>query len=189
VLAVRRYDRGPAGRIHQEDMAQAVGLPPHRKYDQVTFEGIAVLARRFIGEEAVEEFIRRLTLMLACGNNDAHLKNWSLLYQDRIRAAWSPLYDQVATVAWRSPDRETALNLAGVKAFASIDRRCLQRFAEKAQVDWSRAAELIDGTLNRLRATWTTAVEGLPLPAAHAAALREHWRRVPLLREAGPLEG
>jgi hypothetical protein len=44
------------------------------------------------------------------------------------------------------------------------------------------------GTLERLRASWREIVAELPLPEAHHEALVEHWRKVPLLREAGPLE-
>jgi serine/threonine-protein kinase HipA len=44
VLAIRRYDRLPQGeRIHQEDFAQAVGLPPGKKYDQITHEAMGLL--------------------------------------------------------------------------------------------------------------------------------------------------
>src|SRR5262249_38749318 len=60
VLAIRRYDRSAQGRVHQEDFAQTVGLPPTKKYDQVTHDAMAILVRRVIGEEAVDELVRRL---------------------------------------------------------------------------------------------------------------------------------
>lgn len=187
VLAIRRYDRPTEGRIHQEDFAQAVGLPPARKYDQITCDVMARLVRRFIDQEAVEELMRRLVLTIAIGNNDAHLKNWSLIYPDRIRARWSPLYDQVATVAWEALDRRLALKVAGVREFGRIDRALFARYAERAQMDPRKVDELVTGTVERLRATWRDLAPGLPLPEAHRAALREHWRRVPLLRAAGAL--
>ncbi|MCP3998633.1 MAG: type II toxin-antitoxin system HipA family toxin, partial [bacterium] len=109
VLAIRRYDRGPEERVHQEDFAQAVGLPSGKKYEQITYEVMARLIRDFVDERAVDEFVRRLVFVVASGNGDAHLKNWSLVYPDAIRARWSPLYDQVATVAWEEPARELAL--------------------------------------------------------------------------------
>lgn len=150
LLAVRRYDRSPEGRIHQEDFAQAVGLPPARKYDQITYDAMARLIRRFVDDAAVDELIRRLAFVIACGNNDAHLKNWSLVYPDRVRAEWSPLYDQVATVAWEAPDRALALQLGAVKEFGRLDRAVLERFADRAQVDRRRVLNLVERTLDRL---------------------------------------
>jgi serine/threonine-protein kinase HipA len=188
VLAIRRYDRSADGRVHQEDFAQAVGLPPARKYDQITYDVMAKLVRRFIDEEAVEELVRRLVLTIATGNNDAHLKNWSLVYPDRIRARWSPLYDQVATIAWQAPDRTLALKLTGVRDFGRIDRSLFERFAQRAQIDPRRVVELVTDTVERLRATWRDLAPALPLPETHREALKDHWRRVPLLRAAGALD-
>ncbi len=188
VLAIQRYDRGSGERVHQEDFAQAVGLPPKKKYDHVTHEAMARLVRGFIDESAVDELIRRLVFVVACGNNDGHLKNWSFVYPGGIQAAWSPLYDQVATVAWTAPDRKLALNLAGVKDFGRIDRSAFERFAERAEVAKGRLFEQVDETLDRLRVTWRRIEADLPLPESHLRALREHWQRVPLLRDAGTLE-
>lgn len=188
LLTIRRYDRVPGGRVHQEDFAQAVGLPPRRKYDQITYGAIAWLIRQFIDEEAVDEFIRRLVFVIASGNNDAHLKNWSLVYPDKIQARWSPLYDQVSTVAWKAPGRELALKLAAVKPFGQIDRAVFERFAEKAEIEPRRVFEQVDQTLEKLRHTWREVAADLPLPDEHAKALREHWQSVPLLRNAGPLD-
>ncbi|NJL28949.1 MAG: type II toxin-antitoxin system HipA family toxin [Thermoanaerobaculia bacterium] len=188
VLVIRRYDRSPGGRIHQEDFAQAVGLPPREKYGQVQYEVMARLARRFIDENAVDELIRRLVFVIASGNNDAHLKNWSLVYPDRIHARWAPLYDQVATVAWPEPDRALALKLAGVKEFHRIDRQAFERFAQKAHLEPRRVFDVVGETLERLRSVWPDLKPGLPLPPAHVQALREHWRAVPILRESGALD-
>ncbi len=187
VLAVRRYDRSATGRVHQEDFAQAVGLPPSEKYEHVTHETMARLVRRFIDEEAVGELVRRLVFVVASGNGDAHLKNWSLVYSGTTQARWSPLYDQVATIAWEAPARELALKLAGVKQFGRIDRAAFERFADKAEIERRRIHDLIDGTLGQLRQAWRKIVAEAPLPEAHEEALRQHWRKVPLLRDAGPL--
>lgn len=185
LLAIRRYDRGPEGRVHQEDFAQAVGLPPGKKYDQITYEVMARLVRRFIDEEAVDELVRRLVFTIASGNADAHLKNWSLVYPDAVRARWSPLYDQVSTVAWEGPARVLALKLAGVKEFGRIDRATFERFAEKADIDVRRVLEQVDRILESLRQTWRDIAADMPLPQAHKRSLLEHWRKVPLLRAAG----
>ena len=187
VLAVRRYDRADEGPIHQEDFAQAVGLPPDKKYEQVRHEDMAVLVRQLVDEAAVDEYIRRLVLIVATGNGDAHLKNWSLIYPDRVRAQWSPLYDQVATVAWSAPSRSLALKLGGIKDFGQIDRDAFDRLARRANIEIPRLHGLIAETLSRLRQTWDELACDLPLLPAHRDAIREHWRRVPLLRATGDL--
>lgn len=189
-LAVRRYDRTTTdgGRIHQEDFAQAIGLPPTKKYDVITYEVLAQLAERFMdGPAAVDEFVRRLAFVIAAGNNDAHLKNWSMVYPDRIRARWSPIYDQVATIAWQAPDRTLSLKLAGVKEFGQIDRAAFERMAHKASLDPQRVLSTVDRTLDELRTAWRAVRLDLPLPETHAQAIQDHWSSVPLLREAGGL--
>jgi serine/threonine-protein kinase HipA len=188
VLAIRRYDRTPAGRIHQEDFAQVVGLPPGKKYEQIRHEDMAVLTRQLIDEPALDEYVRRLVLTVATGNGDAHLKNWSLIYPDKVQAAWSPLYDQVATVAWPETDRELSLKLRGVKKFGEVDRASFQRLADRVELDRSRLDPMIDETLDRLRQGWRELQKDLPLVSEHRQAVEEHWRRVPLLREAGGLD-
>ncbi|HEY2738349.1 MAG TPA: hypothetical protein VGK45_08085, partial [Thermoanaerobaculia bacterium] len=107
---------------------------------------------------------------------------------DTIRARWSPLYDQVATVAWEGFDRSLALKLGGVKEFGRIDRSTWERFAEVAQIGTRRVLGLVSQTLEKLRAAWREIASDLPLPEAHAEALRAHWKKVPFLRAAGPLD-
>lgn len=188
VLAVRRYDRLVAVRVHQEDFAQVVGLPPLKKDQQQTYERMANLVRGFLGDDAVEEFLCRLLFVIASGNNDAHLKNWSFVYPDGVHARWSPLYDQVATVAWESPDRALTFKLAGVQDFRRIDQAAVDRFAARAHLGAARNEELVAETLGRLRAVWRELAGDLPLPEEHREALRAHWRSVPLLQAAGPLD-
>lgn len=108
-------------------------------------------------------------------------------FPDRVRAAWSPLYDQVATVAWRAPARALALELATVKDFGRIDRDAFELFAGRARIDRRRTGRLIGETLDRLRQAWNELRDELPVHPAHRRAIEEHWKRVPLLRAAGGL--
>lgn len=186
VLAVRRYDRNGI-KIHQEDFAQITNLMPEHKYDHADYERLAKLASGIVGEAARDELIRRLAFVIASGNADAHLKNWSLIYPDRVNAQLAPLYDQVATVAWPAQiERKLALKFGGVKAMAALDDDVLQRFAEGAGSTASRVQELFDRTFTRLASAWSLAsrASDWSMPAAHAEALREHWERVPLLRQS-----
>ncbi len=184
VFAIRRYDRDGARRIHQEDFAQVVGLYPEQKYEHVRYEQLALLARAIEGrEEAYDEVVRRLVLMVATGNYDAHLKNWSLVYPDGIRAQLAPLYDQVAVAAWPGEvERTWALKLAGVKDPFQTDTRAFERLASRAEADSEHTLHIVSETLERLTKAWPASHASAVMPADHVEHLRAYWRRVPLLR-------
>jgi serine/threonine-protein kinase HipA len=121
--------------------------------------------------------------MVATGNYDAHLKNWSLVYPDGIRAQLAPLYDQVAIAAWPGEvERAWALKLAGVKDPFQTDARAFDRLAERAGADPAHTRRLVETTLERLIAAWPVSGAPAVLPADHARHLRAYWQRVPLLR-------
>lgn len=189
VLVIRRFDRAPGQRIHQEDFMQVFGWAPagDRKY-KATYESLAAVVLALLGDEGYEELLRRLALVIASGNNDAHLKNWSLLYRDGVTPSLAPVYDQVATVAWPRLDRDHALKLAGARDFYRVNVESVRRLARKLRVDPDRSVEIVRETLASLRAAWPFVIQHTPLPEDHVAAVVEHWRRVPLLREIGALK-
>lgn len=104
-IVVERYDRLPPSpgspfvrRIHQEDLCQALGLMPTRKYQEEGGPGInAIIAliRRMSADPQVDidRFLQANMLNWFIGGTDAHAKNYSLLIgaADEIRLA--PLYD------------------------------------------------------------------------------------------------
>jgi serine/threonine-protein kinase HipA len=182
VLVIRRYDRANGRRIHQEDFAQVVNLPPRLKYDHVTYEQCAALILEIINEEAYFEFVRRLAFMVACGNNDAHLKNWSLVYPDGINAALSPLYDQVCTIAWPELSPELALKFAGLKLLSRVDEEAFARLATRAGADAAKTIRVLRDSLERIAAAWYESPARHVMPPEHAAALQEYWRGSALLK-------
>ncbi len=104
-LVVERYDRLPprpgsafVERIHQEDVCQALGLMPARKYQEDGGPGIAqivALIRRVSAEPEldVDRFLQANIFNWLIGGTDAHAKNYSFLISagDEVRLA--PLYD------------------------------------------------------------------------------------------------
>ncbi|MDK1493002.1 HipA domain-containing protein [Sinorhizobium sp. 7-81] len=109
-LVIERFDRrlnaeNKIVRVHQEDFAQALGLPPSLKYERHGREG-----RRFDAhainrildattEPAAERqrFIGAVLFDLMTGNVDAHAKNFALLYDRAGRIRVSPRYDLMPT--------------------------------------------------------------------------------------------
>lgn len=182
VFMIRRYDREGQRRIHQEDFAQLVNLPPSKKYELVTYEGAAMLIRQIVGQAGHLDFVRRLAFMVASGNMDAHLKNWSLVYPDDINAVLSPLYDQVATVAWPEEiELKWALKFAGTKDPYQTDSSVFARLATRAGGDPTETVRVAEQAVEEAAAAWTTSVAAI-MPPEHTSKLREYWNRVPLLK-------
>lgn len=193
VFAIRRFDRPAAGvRVHQEDFAQVMARTRaprgsgRYKYDG-KLESIAVLVSALMGSEGYLELVRRVVFVLASGNFDAHLKNWSLTYPDGRTPHLAPLYDQTCTVVWPEHDRELALKLAGTRRATEVDERLLRLFARKAGEDEEQTLLVARQTAERARETFAAEVAPRMQLDSHRAALMEHWGRVPLLRAAGTL--
>ena len=185
---IGRYDRGPGRRIHQEDMAQVLGLYPECKYGRqeqaecppISYTQILSVLRG-LGRDLYVEGIRRLALMVATGNDDAHLKNWSLFYPDGARPQLSPLYDQVAIAAWRGATMDWALAWNGVRNKAKrTTATTIPSLAGMVGESRAEAANQVQDVLESLVEAWP-GVAAL-YPNGHAEAIRRYWREVPLLR-------
>ena len=82
---------------------------------------------RWMGVEALQDFVKRLVFTMAIGNTAMHLKNsGSLIYRDTRTPALAPVYDYLCASAYAIAGRyELALNLGGVKTFSAIDDEVL----------------------------------------------------------------
>jgi serine/threonine-protein kinase HipA len=186
-LAVKRYDSAGGKRIHQEDFAQVIGRSPGDPKYESTYEALGALAKGILGDEGFLEFVRRLAFVVASGNLDAHLKNWSLLYPDGVVPTWTPVYDQVAVVAWPKMAYELGLKFAGSRDPARVSAESFKRLAVVAKADERQVVEEAVAVVGRSFDAWKAFGSSWPLPDAHREAIREHWRRVPLLRQHGEL--
>ncbi len=110
VLLVTRYDRAPnqAGhmaRLHQEDFAQALGLPSTMKYERdgrqrakFDVDAIAGIIDASRNPATMRrQFISATIFDLMIGNNDGHAKNFSLMYHTDGTFELAPRYDLVPT--------------------------------------------------------------------------------------------
>ncbi len=172
-LLVRRFDRGDDGHsVHIEDFAQIRGVFAEEKYKAANYESIGRVIYSQCGEHALREYVRRLMFMLLSGNADMHLKNWSLIYPDKRRAALAPAYDLVATIAYAGTSRTLALKFAKTRAFSDIGFDAFARLARKIGADeatvlgWAR--EAFEAQMDAWRPTIAA------LPPSQATALAKH---------------
>ncbi|HEY2653415.1 MAG TPA: type II toxin-antitoxin system HipA family toxin [Solirubrobacteraceae bacterium] len=119
-VVVTRYDRlkdgeGVIMRVHQEDLCQALGMPPSQKYQNEGGPTPAQIARLLrdampprIGEDAVWRFADALIWNWLIAGTDAHAKNYSLLLAgDQVRLA--PLYDIASALPYGTHERKLKL--------------------------------------------------------------------------------
>jgi serine/threonine-protein kinase HipA len=118
-VVVDRYDRVSRRdhilRVHQEDLCQALGVPPSRKYQNEggpTPSDIANLLRRVMPPSVADESIRRFADALIwnwiIAGTDAHSKNYSvLLSNNQVRMA--PLYDVASALPYGTHERKLRL--------------------------------------------------------------------------------
>ena len=129
-LLVERYDRAliDSGgsrhyeRLHQEDFCQALGIVSERKYEA---EGGPSLKQCFdllrgVSSAPVIDLQRLLDAVIfnyLIGNNDAHGKNFSIVYNPPTGSAdaarFSPLYDLVCTVHYPELSKKMAMKIGG----------------------------------------------------------------------------
>lgn len=181
VFVIERYDRSDGQRIHQEDLNQVVGNRPEQKYQGASYERLGLIIRTLCGNAAFLEFVRRLVFCIAIGNEDAHLKNWSLWYPDTVAPQLTPAYDLVSTVQYEDLDRGLALRLGGSRDSSAITISTIERLARKAHADEDQVRHEVTQFLERLRKTWEDIEGGLPISNEFKSRLKKYQSAVPLL--------
>jgi serine/threonine-protein kinase HipA len=175
-LLVERYDRRhrqvPAGepileRLHQEDFCQAQNIVSEMKYQK---EGGPSLKQCFallreVSSAPVIDLAHLLDAVIfnyLIGNNDAHGKNFSLLYrgviaEDReIRLA--PLYDLVSTVYYPELSRDMAMRIGGEYSSEKVAPKDFELLAGEAHL----AKRIVKQRVPELADTVLTALANLP---------------------------
>jgi serine/threonine-protein kinase HipA len=144
-LLVERYDRtqrqGADGapqleRLHQEDFCQALGIVSELKYQK---EGGPSLKQSFallreVSSAPVLDLARLLDAVIFnffIGNNDAHGKNFSLVYRAG-EARLAPLYDVVSTYYYPELTREMAMRIGREYTCDRVTMKNFEQLAEDA---------------------------------------------------------
>jgi serine/threonine-protein kinase HipA len=181
VFLSQRYDR-PEGqeRVHQEDFAQVRNIRRDERYGNLSYNGLAKLVRVLAGDDDFAELVRRIVFNVIIGNGDAHLKNWSLTYPDKITPRLSPAYDLVSTVIY-IPGDKLALKLGRERLFSRVTMDHFRRLGEDAGHDPDAVVRLVQDTIARSMDAWKSSVKEWPLRDDHRVRLEKHLETLVLL--------
>lgn len=190
-FAIRRFDRSEGGRIHIEDFAQVLNFRTEEKYGHTNYETLlrVVYARTREGWTDARQLVRRLVVNILLGNGDAHLKNFSLIYNDPRRPDLAPAYDIVSTVQYLPNDLTMALRMAGELDPTRITLRSFGELGRKAGV--VRPERLVREariTVEQAQDLWPKALKDLPTNEFFKQVILDRLRSLPLARRQLVLE-
>jgi serine/threonine-protein kinase HipA len=189
-LLVERYDRTHrqvAGgepvleRLHQEDFCQAQDIVSETKYQK---EGGPSLKQCFgllreVSSAPVIDLAKLLDAVIfnyLAGNNDAHGKNFSLLYHgadtanQEIRLA--PLYDLVSTIYYPELSRTMAMKIGGEYSSEKVTPKDFERLAEEARLAKPMVKRRVPELADTVLAALAKAPIADPVGEAVAALIR-----------------
>jgi serine/threonine-protein kinase HipA len=161
-FVAERYDRrimhGRIVRVHQEDMCQAFGVPPVKKYEN---EGGPSVSRivDFLREnsgaprEDVQTFIDAVAYNWLVGGTDAHAKNYSILIGAGGRVRLAPLYDLASILPYDEFDPlklKLAMKLGGKYRIRDISARSWEKLSEELRLDKKEVARRVCGMAGKL---------------------------------------
>lgn len=166
-FVVERYDRltTPAGirRIHQEDMCQAVGVPPMRKYENEGGPGVLRIVDLLRESSSAPEddsrtFLDAIALNWLIGGTDAHAKNYSLLIAGGSRVRLAPLYD-VASILPYDFDAQRirlAMKIGDKYRLRDVTARSWGKLSEALGLDADEVASQVSDLARRIVQTVPT---------------------------------
>jgi serine/threonine-protein kinase HipA len=161
-IVIERYDRirTAAGlrRVHQEDICQALSIPPTKKYQNEGGPGIkdiVELLRTYSSNAAedVHTFLDSVAYNWLIVGTDAHAKNYALLIGAEGRIRLAPLYDVASVFPCPQIDIhrvKLSMKLGGEYRFCNIQLRHWRRQAQDLSVDPDELVHRVDDLARQL---------------------------------------
>lgn len=112
----KRFDRVGKIKVHMEDFCQLSGFQTEQKYDS-SYERCGKLIDLYCTNKGLDiyNYFEILVFSFLSGNNDMHMKNFSILYSGN-EINLSPAYDLInSTLVFPADKEEMALLLSGRK--------------------------------------------------------------------------
>lgn len=161
-LLIQRFDRlvdaTSVYRIHQEDFAQAAGLPARLKYERSGRPGrrfdAGVIGRILAATDqpalARQLFLRLTLFNLMVGNTDNHAKNHALLHFPGMAPRLTPFYDIVPVQVVDGYTPELAFQIGAATIAEHLTRADLVEFCEAIGIPRSGAETVLHQTATEL---------------------------------------
>ena len=148
-------------RLHQEDFAQALGIPASRKYERAGEDHMARmfdLLRRH-SADPIRDMTRlwdQIVFNWLIGNTDAHVKNFSLLYSPDLRTLrLAPAYDLLAAAIYPTT-RELSFRIGGAATLDAVTEASFEAAAREAglgvRMAMQRYHQMVEAFVPALRA-------------------------------------
>jgi len=161
----RRIDRDDKRKFHMEDMCQVTGRMTEEKY-RGSYERVCKAIVLHSATPALDA-IRFFELLVFCfltGNNDMHLKNFSMFRGGDGRYVFSPAYDLVPSeLVVEGDDEETALMLNGKK------RKLKKKDFQQALLTLNLSEKVLENAFSRMGEAipkWSSIIKCSFLPEA-----------------------
>lgn len=179
----RRFDVNGAEKLQQEDFASLMGLSKDRngdwyKYENASYEDCGLLIRKHVKAWMVDvlRFFRIVVFNFLTLNDDAHLKNFSLIYKD---GEWrlTPAYDLLNTSLHLYEPRIFALSLGLFREgmptgdVNSISRKDFEEFGRRIGLP----KQLIKRELDKFEQPYPLAKELIENSFLTKEAKRSYW--------------
>jgi serine/threonine-protein kinase HipA len=161
-IVVERYDRvrinAVLRRVHQEDMCQALSLPPTRKYQNEGGPGIRDIVDLLKTcstnpREDVGAFLDSIAFNWVIAGTDAHGKNYALLIGSEGRVRLAPLYDLASVLPYPDIDIERtklSMRLGGEYRLRTIGLHHWRNLAEELRLDPDALTHRVDDFARQL---------------------------------------
>lgn len=160
-VVIERYDRQRKGndiiRVHQEDVCQARGIMPTKKYQNEggpSAADIVDLLRTYSTDPSadLDTLIAALGFNWLIAGTDAHAKNFSLLLGTR-RVRLAPLYDIASILPYDEFDMRRvkfAMKIGGDYKLDRIGLRQWQKFARETRTEADSVVERLSSMAKQL---------------------------------------
>ncbi len=158
VLVVERYDRlitaDGVKRLHQEDLAQAMGYRSSRKYESEggpkAKELFSIMQHATLPGLAKIKLLKGLVLSWVIGNDDCHAKNIALLYKNKT-IELAPFYDIVCTRIYPNLSQALQPSIGGCTRLEFLEKKHLENFCMDAELSLANFKKLTTQFLDVLQ--------------------------------------
>lgn len=157
---IKRFDRYSKGKKYAtEDFAQLSGNSRDTKYDY-TMEKLVRVIDEFCTFPAIAkaDFFKRFLFCFITGNEDMHLKNFSVITKAG-KTTLAPVYDFLnSSISIKNPQEELALSLKGKKSNFKATELIDYYAKERLELN-DKTIDTILSDMNKSVSKWTELVE------------------------------